>query len=895
MRFGLPIHPYAVAMIVSALVSLLLGVRSWFGTKRDISRSFAFFQTTIFLWSVFRLVLWEMPSPEGKFEALKLQYLGIAFLPAAFFMFGRAIAKRPARGLHVILILLPGIAVIVLIGTNHIHHAFWTGDPLSVLPVNPEGGWAFWVFIAYAYIHVALASRMMIMFALRSKGMIARWMRHLIALLALPLATNAAFVFLFFYRTAYDPTPIVFALSGLIVANSLRHFDLLDIVPYAKSVILQSIDTPILAIDGEGFVVGATDESMRLFPDPDALEGRHASEVIPVLSEDWVDGQEREWSAGGVDYLVSSYRVLQKERKAWRGRLFLFRDITALAKARRELEGARAAADAANAAKSAFVAVISHELRNPLNAIIGLADLNLRGGPSPGGPTPELRDDLEVILSSGNILLGLVNDLLDLSKIEAGKMELESFDFDLHEKAVAMLKSFRPAVDGKGLFLDIVVEEGTPRFVRGDPLRYGQVLMNLVSNAVKFTERGAVAVHISSSSYSSQTTLESDAGGEDPRSLCIRTTVRDSGMGIAQDNIPRLFQDFSQVDPSVARRFGGTGLGLSISKRLVALLGGEISVESTEGRGSTFSFTSRFEPGEEAKAHPLPGTLAAGGRALRILVVDDDPVNCAVARRYLERYGHEAAYAGTGAEALARLGEGEFDLLLLDLGLPDMDGFEACRRIKSETAAGQSGTMAIAAMTARSEYGLRGAIASAGMIDCLPKPLDPAALDALLARVASTDRRLGPHAAATVEASRLPEGEPAAAPPPSAPGAPLVDEEALLDRLEGDSVFMRELLGIFVEEAQGRRDAYAVAVRSRDLGALQRLGHALKGSSLSLCAEPLGAAAAAIEAACVTAKRSGFGLDAPMDPIERDVERLLALLDDTAGTAKAILDSLPRR
>lgn len=874
MSLSFPLHPYAAAMILCAFMALLLSARAWFGTRKALSRSFAFCQATVFLWSLFRLVQWEVIAPEGQLEALKLQYLGIAFLPAAYYMVARALAKTPVGGIEIPLLFLPGLGVLALIATDRVHHFFWKGDLLSSLPINPQGAWGFWAFIAYAYLVVLVAIVILVRVCLRARGIVARWMRYLTVLLILPCVTNAVFISFFFTRTGYDPTPIVYAFSSILIAVVLRRFDILDAVPYAKSVLLESIDSPLIVVDAEGLVVGSNEEARRISPMIDRLEGRPIVEIVPVLDGAEKEGDARDWSFEGVDYQITCYDV-KRNGKTWSGRFYLFRDVGALVKARREIEEERAKADAFSAAKSAFVATVSHELRNPLNAIIGLADLDLRAG-----PPPDIRDDLEVILSSGKILLGLVNDLLDLSKIEAGKMELERVDFDLHEKVSFVLKSFRPAVEAKGIFLDIAVEEGTPRYVKGDPLRYGQVLMNLVSNAVKFTERGAVTVNLSA--------LEPGGAGDDPRSIRVLATVRDSGMGIAPDQMPRLFKEFSQADRSVGRRFGGTGLGLSISKRLVGLFGGEIEARSIEGKGSVFSFTARFEPSEESKVQSAPKTEMESGTRLRVLVVDDDPINGAVARRYLERKGHSVVSVGTGAEAVDRLGLGEFDLVLLDLGLPDMDGFEACRLMMSRASAMQGGEPQIAAMTARAESGIRAACASAGMADCLSKPLDPAALGKLLHRISESLSELGPRAAASVQASRV--GAEEGGSPPLAPGAPLIDEDALLGRLDGDVAFMRELLGYFVEEAAGRRGAFSEALAARDFDLLQRLCHALKGSSLSLRADPIAAAAAAVELDCAKANRGGVDSDALFETVARAMEGLDALLLDTVAAARAIFE-----
>jgi signal transduction histidine kinase/CheY-like chemotaxis protein/HPt (histidine-containing phosphotransfer) domain-containing protein len=875
MRLGLPIEPYSAVMIVCALISLLLGARAWYGSRKDLSYSFALIQTSIFIWSLFRLLVFEIPTNEGRFEALKLQFIGIVFMPGLFFMFARALAERPIRGLAIPLVLAPGLGFLLLIASDGLHGLFWVGDRLAALPINPKGGPGFWAFIAYSYAQVSAALALMLRAALRSQGVMRRWMWELLVIFAAAFAANAVFVLFFFGSTAYDPTPVVFACSGLFLAIVLSQFDMLDKVPYAKNVVLESIDTPLLVTDPSGLVIGANEVARKGLPGEGALEGRLLSEVVPAFSGPSVDRETRESSIGGVDYLITRYVV-----KPRRGSIYLFRDISSLVKARRELEEARARAEAANAAKSAFIATVSHELRNPLNAIIGLVDLDLRAG-----PPPELRDDLEVILSSGNLLLGLVNDLLDLSKIEAGRMELERVDFDLHEKALSVLRAFRPAAEKKGLFLDIAIEPGTPRYVNGDPLRYGQVLMNLVGNAVKFTERGAVTVE-----------LRPARDGESPdaaggRESLVLSSVRDTGMGIAQDKLPLLFREFSQADPSVSRRFGGTGLGLSICKKLVDLFGGEIKVASVEGRGSRFSFTARFEAARAAEAAG-PGAIAeSGGRKLLVLVVEDDPINAAVARRYIQRLGHASASAKTGAEALRIVSASEPDLVLLDLGLPDMDGFEACRRIRAETASRPDGEPLIAAMTARADPGLRVDCASAGMIDCLTKPIDPAALERLVGRVAAKAHELGPRAASSLRAPPAPPAARAAQPEPALPGAPLIDLPAFVARLDGDEAFARELLGIFVEEARGRREAFDRAAGARDVGALQKLSHALKGSSLSLCARPLGASAGALEAACIAARRGGSIEPelAAFPPLEALLGELEALLDATAAAAEAIL------
>jgi len=521
---------------------------------------------------------------------------------------------------------------------------------------------------------------------------------------------------------------------------------------------------------------------------------------------------------------------------------------------------------AASAAKNDFIAVLSHELRNPLNAIIGLADLDLRAG-----APPAIRGDLEVIRSSGRLLLGLVNDLLDLSKIEAGRMELEATDFDVLAELSSALNAFRPLAADKGLVLDAIVRDGAPRFVRGDPLRFGQVLMNLVGNAVKFTDRGAVLVELSAAEP------PRSPGEGESRTAALRCEVSDTGVGIAPEKMPRLFSAFSQTDASVSRRYGGTGLGLAICKRLVELLGGEIAVESAPGEGSRFSFTVRFEPGSEAAVAPSRreapvAAIAAPARPLDVLVVDDDPVNQAVARRYVERAGHRATVAGSAAAALALAASRDFDLVLVDLGLPDMDGLEAARRLSRARppSPGARGAPRVATMTARSDARTREACAEAGLSECLAKPIDPDALGRLLAAAETNDIAQRAEASPGLEGGlRL---------------APFIDDAALLDRVGGDRALIVELMSIFLREREGRRADFARALANRDPAALRAAAHRLSGGALSLSALPLAEAAAALESACVEA-----GADASLDPsLAARVEDLLDTLDRTAEAARAI-------
>ncbi|PTQ70571.1 PAS domain S-box protein [Pseudomonas sp. GV071] len=494
------------------------------------------------------------------------------------------------------------------------------------------------------------------------------------------------------------------------------------------------------------------------------------------------------------------------------GSIWLIKDVSLQYAAAAEMREARELAEAAVRVKAEFLANMSHEIRTPMNAIIGMTHLVLATSLD-----ERQRDYLGKVQSSSRHLLGILDDILDFSKIEAGKLQLDPQDFSLQCLLQETTDLVQARLLDKGLALSLVVAAQVPDQLHGDPLRLRQILLNYLSNAVKFTEQGCIEVAVQ----------RCEAAGS---GLCLEFSVRDTGIGLTAEQCAKLFASFQQADASTTRRYGGTGLGLAIAKQLTELMGGQVKVHSTPGQGSTFSFSANLQLAHApVRKQPRDGATWVAGHALgaRVLLVEDNDLNQQVAAELLQAMGCQVDIASNGQQALERLAGQAYELVFMDMQMPVMDGLAATRalRLRPDLAG-----LPVVAMTANAMREDREACQAAGMNDFISKPFEPQTLQGVLQRWLGGRWQALP---ATEQAAQLQlDG---------------VDTQAGLRRLLGNEALYRQLLGQFLAGQEHLLEQLQSRLNAGDVAGAELLAHGCRGIAATLGAEAVATAAGALE------------------------------------------------
>jgi signal transduction histidine kinase len=705
----------------------MAGLAAYVWRRRFVSGAYALFATLLSI--AYLLVVGAIEERSATLAGhvfwQHVQIPGYAAMPVCCLLLALNYAARPPRGWRPVVLFLIPVAGVLVHWTNDWHHLYWVRiwmDRTARIPVMGRTyGAAFWLLVTYSYLMTGISIFVLAGTLVRNR---AQRMRTLLFLgaITLPCGASLLYVFEWFPVRYLDITPYALTVTGIVTFWVIFRYRFQGIVPVAARAVVASMADGIVVLDLDRRVADVNPAAQTLLGcSKESLVGRHAATAFREcadLAPYCLGGGKmagdvslpagdrlRTCAASAVDVMQGDHCI---------GRVITLRDVLAERQASEQLREARQAAEAASIAKSNFLANMSHEIRTPMNGVVGSMELLLDSGLD-----DEQLELAETAQESAHCLLSIINDILDFSKIDAGKLDLEQVPFDLYRLMDQTVRSMQPIAAKQGLDLRLQIAPDVPRAILGDPTRLRQIVFNLAGNAVKFTTAGWVAIAI-------------ERMRAEPGETRISISVEDTGVGIAPDRIGVIFEEFSQADASVTRSFGGTGLGLAISRRLVEKMGGTIRVESTLGRGSKFTVEICVRLADARDVPDSPRVTLSGSERFpgcRVLLAEDNLVNQRICKRVLEKLGCQVQIANDGREAIAVAESAQFDVILMDLQMPGVDGLQATRDIRLRNI-----QTPIVALTASVLEETRAACKVAGMDAFISKPIRVDEIVAMLRR-----------------------------------------------------------------------------------------------------------------------------------------------------------------
>ncbi len=724
---------YIFLLMLTAGVSLVIAGVAW--RKRDAQGAIplTILMASLTLWAFFQIMVYLAPTMEQKIIYANLRYIGIETAPIAFYALAwdyKHRTKAMQFKQYLKIAVFPALCVQAL-WNNEVHHRFYKSvfmrDGILVMNNGP----IFWINMIYLYFFVVLGIYHFVQSYRNSQSK--HRQQALIIMMAafIPAVSNFIFNLGLLPFADVDITPISFLLTGLLFYYALFFFALLDVIPIARDLLVEEMQDYVIVLDNNLRVLDMNKSARDFILQNKVQRAKYVGMSIESLAENWTQLAEAITDTS-IDYArinhvrdgkMNHYDLNKSEiynRGGTKiGQIVDLRNINMLAEALLEAKNAREAAENANKSKGYFLANMSHEIRTPMNAIIGIAEML----DSEGLTREEQKKYNQIIVKSAESLLTIINDILDLSKIEAGRMEMEKHNIDLGQIVRDTVEIFNITTANRSIIITSYIDRKIPQRLLGDAVRIRQILTNLIGNSIKFTKQGEI--EITAKYFGKKNNINT-----------IELCVRDTGLGIAEDKLDTVFESFKQADSSTTRKYGGTGLGLSIVKSLVELMNGSIKVESKIGVGSKFSvllpLADALEEAAELKS-PEPNELRSM-ESLHLLVAEDNKINREVIGLHLKKLGCQFDIVENGRQAVEKYSMGNYDALLMDVQMPDMDGLEATEIIRSMEE-GTGKRVPIVALTASSMKEDIQKCLDAGMDDHISKPFKADKLKNALAQI----------------------------------------------------------------------------------------------------------------------------------------------------------------